>query len=76
MGRKIISGMELRGRLLKPLLREGDECPGCQGLGSVFQERDCHKSAGWIPCEFTTSEQRGDTRYIVLRCIRGKLKSP
>lgn len=29
---------------------EWHRCPSCGGSGQTFQDRDCHRSAGWIPC--------------------------
>ena len=26
-------------------------CPSCHGRGQIYQERNCHESAGWVPCQ-------------------------
>jgi hypothetical protein len=53
----------------------GDRCPACGGTGRVYQDRDAHHSAGWIPCRFSTSRTvvGNNTTYVDLRCEGGTL---
>lgn len=53
--------------------RNEDTCPACGGKGLVFMDMDAHRSAGLIPCGFSTTRVVEDTSYVDLQCHHGKL---
>ena len=55
--------------------RNGDRCPACGGSGDRYMSGDAHRSAGIVPCHFSTSRRvpGSNTTYVDLKCVGGVL---